>query len=130
MAQSNKDAAYIPVTNIDHVEVLRGPSSAIYGKDSIGGIINIVLKEPENEVFVGNGFDVHEFEKGRPLILCGEKIDYEFGLKAHSDGDVALHALTDAILGAAGLGDIGELFPDTDAKFKDISSIYLLEEAY
>ena len=88
------------------------------------------LKAPENELFVGNGFDVHEFEKGRPLVLCGEKIDYEFGLKAHSDGDVALHALTDAILGAAGLGDIGELFPDTDAKFKDISSIYLLEEAY
>ena len=49
VAQSNKDAAYIPVTNIDHVEVLRGPSSAIYGKDSIGGIINIVLKEPTNE---------------------------------------------------------------------------------
>ena len=73
---------------------------------------------------------MHEFEKGRPLVLCGEKIDYEFGLKAHSDGDVALHALTDAILGAAGLGDIGELFPDTDAKFKDISSIYLLQEAY
>ena len=88
------------------------------------------LKAPENEVFVGSGFDVHEFEKGRQLVLCGEKIDYEFGLKAHSDGDVALHALTDAILGAAGLGDIGELFPDTDAKFKDISSIYLLQEAY
>lgn len=86
------------------------------------------LKEPENEVFVGNGFDVHEFEKDRPLVLCGEKIDYEFGLKAHSDGDVALHALTDAILGAAGLGDIGELFPDTDANLKILAPFTCLRK--
>ncbi|WP_169765349.1 bifunctional 2-C-methyl-D-erythritol 4-phosphate cytidylyltransferase/2-C-methyl-D-erythritol 2,4-cyclodiphosphate synthase [Campylobacter curvus] len=88
------------------------------------------LIPPSNEHFTGIGFDAHEFERGRELWLCGEKIEYEFGLKAHSDGDVALHALTDAILGAAGLGDIGELFPDTDAEFKDISSLLLLQEAY
>ncbi|MCD8213823.1 MAG: bifunctional 2-C-methyl-D-erythritol 4-phosphate cytidylyltransferase/2-C-methyl-D-erythritol 2,4-cyclodiphosphate synthase [Campylobacter sp.] len=90
----------------------------------------IPLAPPSNEQFVGTGFDVHKFERGRELWLCGEKIDYEFGLKAHSDGDVALHALTDAILGAAGFGDIGELFPDTDMKFKNISSVLLLQEAY
>ncbi|MBE3610070.1 bifunctional 2-C-methyl-D-erythritol 4-phosphate cytidylyltransferase/2-C-methyl-D-erythritol 2,4-cyclodiphosphate synthase [Campylobacter californiensis] len=88
------------------------------------------LVSPSLEQFVGTGFDVHEFAKGRELWLCGEKLEFELGLKAHSDGDVALHTLTDAILGAAGLGDIGELFPDTDANFKDISSMFLLKEAY
>ncbi len=77
---------------------------------------------------IGQGYDVHKLVKGRELILCGEKIAYELGLLGHSDADVALHALCDAILGAAGLGDIGRHFPDTDSRFKGISSMILLKE--
>lgn len=63
---------------------------------------------------IGHGFDVHAFDGEGPIIIGGVRIPYEKGLLAHSDGDVALHALTDALLGAAALGDIGKLFPDTD----------------
>ena len=76
---------------------------------------------------IGHGYDVHRFEKGRKLILCGEEIPYEMGLLGHSDADVALHALMDAMLGAAALGDIGQHFPDTDDKYKGISSMVLFE---
>ncbi|MBO4367996.1 MAG: 2-C-methyl-D-erythritol 2,4-cyclodiphosphate synthase [Clostridia bacterium] len=77
---------------------------------------------------VGSGYDVHRLVKGRKLILCGTEIPYDSGLEGHSDADVAVHALMDALLGAAGLGDIGRLFPDSDMQYKDISSIYLLEQ--
>lgn len=76
---------------------------------------------------VGQGYDVHKLVPDRDLILCGVKIPYELGLLGHSDADVALHALCDAILGAAALGDIGKHFPDTDDKYKGISSIILLK---
>ena len=76
---------------------------------------------------VGQGYDVHAFAEGRDLYLCGEKVEYELGLLGHSDADVALHALCDALLGAAALGDIGRHFPDTDPKYKGISSVLLLE---
>lgn len=76
---------------------------------------------------IGQGYDVHAFAEGRELYLCGEKIEYELGLMGHSDADVALHALCDALLGAAALGDIGKHFPDTDPKYKGISSVILLE---
>ena len=76
---------------------------------------------------IGHGFDVHAFGGEGPIIIGGVRIPYEKGLLAHSDGDVALHALTDALLGAAALGDIGKLFPDTDAAYAGISSILLLE---
>lgn len=76
---------------------------------------------------VGQGYDVHAFCEGRDLYLCGEKVEYEKGLLGHSDADVALHALCDALLGAAALGDIGKHFPDTDPKYKGISSIILLK---
>jgi len=79
---------------------------------------------------VGQGYDVHKLVEGRDLYLCGEKIDYELGLLGHSDADVALHALCDALLGAAALGDIGKHFPDTDQKFKGISSVILLKHVY
>ncbi len=69
---------------------------------------------------IGHGFDVHAFGGEGPIIIGGVRIPYEKGLLAHSDGDVALHALTDALLGAAALGDIGKLFPDTDPAFKEI----------
>ncbi|QCD52204.1 bifunctional 2-C-methyl-D-erythritol 4-phosphate cytidylyltransferase/2-C-methyl-D-erythritol 2,4-cyclodiphosphate synthase [Campylobacter sp. RM16192] len=88
------------------------------------------LKAPKNEIYLGNGFDVHAFEDGNFITICGEKIPHEFAFKAHSDGDVGVHALIDAILGATSLGDIGELFPDTDAKYKGADSIELLKEVY
>lgn len=77
---------------------------------------------------MGNGYDAHRFTDGRSLVLCGVSIDHPQGLAGHSDADVGVHALMDALLGAAGLGDIGELFPDTDPAFKDASSMDLLEK--
>ncbi|OWO81000.1 MULTISPECIES: 2-C-methyl-D-erythritol 2,4-cyclodiphosphate synthase [Photorhabdus] len=79
---------------------------------------------------IGHGFDVHKFGGEGPIIIGGVRIPYEQGLLAHSDGDVALHAATDALLGAAALGDIGKLFPDTDPAFKGADSRKLLREAY
>jgi 2-C-methyl-D-erythritol 2,4-cyclodiphosphate synthase len=76
---------------------------------------------------VGHGYDVHRLEAGRRLILGGVEIEYERGLAGHSDADVLTHAVIDALLGAAGLGDIGEHFSDGDEQYKDISSMILLE---
>ena len=76
---------------------------------------------------VGIGFDAHRFAEGRKLILGGVEIPYELGLEAHSDGDVLVHALMDALLGAAGLPDIGRLFPDTDPAYEGASSLELLQ---
>ena len=76
---------------------------------------------------IGSGVDVHQLVKGRDLILGGVKIDHEKGLKGHSDADVLIHSVCDAILGALGLGDIGEHFPDTDPLYKGISSGILLD---
>ncbi len=91
--------------------------------------IKITTKEDlPMETRVGTGFDVHRFEKGRDLILGGVTIPYEQGLLGHSDADVLVHALMDALLGAAALGDIGRHFPDTEAQYKGISSLVLLEK--
>lgn len=76
---------------------------------------------------VGMGYDVHRLVEGRPLIIGGERIDYDKGLLGHSDADVLLHAIMDALLGAAALGDIGKHFPDTDPEYKGVSSIRLLK---
>lgn len=76
---------------------------------------------------VGCGYDVHKLVEGRKLILCGVEVPYELGLLGHSDADVALHALMDALLGAAALGDIGKHFPDTDERFKGADSMKLTE---
>ncbi len=78
---------------------------------------------------VGQGFDVHKLVEGRPLIMGGVNIPYEKGLLGHSDADVLLHAITDAILGAAGLGDIGRHFPDNDERYRGADSRVLLREA-
>jgi len=78
---------------------------------------------------VGTGYDLHRLIDGRPLILAGVHIPFERGLDGHSDADIVCHAVTDAILGAAGAGDIGRLFPDTDARWKDADSLRLLEAA-
>ena len=75
---------------------------------------------------IGHGFDVHAFAAGRRLIIGGVEIPYELGLAGHSDADVLLHAICDALLGAAGLGDIGRHFPDTDSRYEDIDSRELL----
>ena len=77
---------------------------------------------------IGHGYDVHRLVEDRKLILCGVEIPYEKGLLGHSDADVALHALSDALLGAAALGDIGKHFPDTDEKYKGADSRVLLRE--
>ena len=78
---------------------------------------------------IGQGYDIHRLVEGRPLILGGITIDYEKGLLGHSDADALLHAITDALLGAAGLGDIGRHFPDTDPAYKDADSKILLSDA-
>ena len=77
-------------------------------------------------MLIGQGFDAHRFAPGRPLVLGGVRIAHPQGLAAHSDGDVAIHALCDALLGAAGLGDIGRHFPDTDSAYAGIDSRILL----
>ena len=77
---------------------------------------------------VGSGFDVHKFEDGRELFLGGILIENHIGLSGHSDADVLIHAVIDALLGATAIGDIGELFPDTDNTFKNIRSTLLLEK--
>ncbi len=77
---------------------------------------------------IGHGYDVHKLVEGRPLILGGVTIPFEKGLLGHSDADVLLHAVSDALLGAAALGDIGHLFPDTDDRWKGADSLKLLEE--
>ena len=102
----------------------------------LGSPDNIKLTSPEDMRMVngmltprvGTGFDAHRLVEGRELWLGGVKIPYEKGLLGHSDADAPLHALTDALLGAAAMGDIGKLFPDNDPKYKGISSILLLEE--
>ena len=86
------------------------------------------LSKPDTGQFVGVGFDVHEFCNDKDMFLGGVKIESRFGFKAHSDGDVALHALIDSLLGAIGCGDIGELYPDTDDKYKGIDSKKMLKE--
>lgn len=98
----------------------------------MGGISNIKLTTPEDipkmSYRVGHGYDVHKLIEGRNLILCGIKVPYEYGLDGHSDADVAVHALMDAMLGAVGGYDIGRLFPDNDDSFKGISSMVLLKK--
>lgn len=106
-----------------------------------GSSQNIKLTEPEDMsrassilkgdaagMRIGMGYDVHRLTDGRKLILCGVDIPYSQGLLGHSDADVALHALMDAMLGACALGDIGKHFPDTSDQYKDISSVFLLKE--
>lgn len=79
---------------------------------------------------IGTGYDVHAFEQGRRLIIGGVEIPHERGLAGHSDADVLLHAITDAMLGALALGDIGKLYPDSSTDFKDIDSRILLRDAF
>lgn len=86
------------------------------------------IKEPSKNFFTGTGFDIHPFEDNKKMWLGGVNIDVPYGFKAHSDGDVLIHSVIDALLGACGAGDIGEFFPDTDAQYKNIDSKILLED--
>ena len=94
----------------------------------ISDLANFDFPPVSKDIFCGNGFDVHALDKGEFITLCGVKIPCEFSLIAHSDGDVAIHALIDALCGASGIGDIGELFPDTDNAYKGIDSKILLQK--
>jgi len=85
------------------------------------------LKPNKPYIFSGNGYDIHQFEDNKKMVLCGIEIKSQFGFKAHSDGDVAIHSIIDALLGAAGYSDIGEFFPDNDPKFKNADSKELLK---
>lgn len=100
--------------------------SMVQGEDANRKITT--REDLETEMRIGTGYDVHRLVEGRPLVLCGEQIPYEKGLLGHSDADVALHALMDAMLGAVGLGDIGKHFPDTDERYRGISSMKLLQK--
>ena len=86
------------------------------------------LKASSKDFFTGTGFDIHPFEENKEMFLGGIKIDVPYGFKAHSDGDVLIHSVIDALLGAAGAGDIGEFFPDDDAQYKNIDSKILLSK--
>ncbi len=86
------------------------------------------INEPSKNFFTGTGFDIHPFEENKKMWLGGVNIDVPYGFKAHSDGDVLIHSVIDALLGACGAGDIGEFFPDTDAQYKNIDSKILLED--
>lgn len=99
-----------------------------YAKDIFSHLDS--LTPPSQDVFTGSGIDIHEFEMGKKMILGGIDIESDFGFKAHSDGDVLLHALSDAILGAIGGGDIGQWFPDTDERYKNADSKLMLQEIY
>ena len=93
-------------------------------------VVNAILQNNILPQRIGMGYDVHQLVENRDLILCGVHIPYERGLLGHSDADVALHALMDAILGALSLGDIGQHFPDTDEQYRGISSLVLLQKTY
>ena len=116
------------------IENINGEIKYIEGSEKLKKItyfkdLNLpCLMPPSKDIFVGNGYDAHKFEKNKKMILGGIEIDVDYGLKAHSDGDVVIHSLIDALLGAAGYGDIGEFFPDTDKKYKNANSIKLLKE--
>ena len=88
------------------------------------------LNAPNKDIFMGIGYDIHPFIKNKQMFLGGIKIQSQYGFKAHSDGDVLIHSVIDALLGAAGAGDIGEFFPDTDPKYKGADSVILLKEIY
>ncbi len=90
--------------------------------------MNYQLSTNNSELLIGIGYDCHRIIKNRNLFLGGVKIDANFGLKGHSDADVVLHSICDAILSACGLPDIGELFPDTEDKYKNISSVVIAEK--
>lgn len=127
------------ISATDDSALVEMKEGSVHLTETGNGTLNIKLTTPQDLSRVresrrhimrcGMGYDAHRLIEGRKLILCGVEVPYEKGLLGHSDADVATHALIDAILGAAGLGDIGRMFPDSDMQYKDISSIKLLSAA-
>ena len=115
------------ITYIEGKESLRKLTFA----EDLGYLADFARKASDisckNDIFIGNGIDVHSFEEGKQMVLGGVNIESSFGFRAHSDGDVALHSLIDALLGAIGAGDIGEWFPDNDETYKNADSKKLLK---
>jgi len=109
------------------VHYIKGSNNST--KITFGEEINSLhcLKKPNKDIFIGNGIDIHQFEPNKQMVLGGIKIDSTVGFKAHSDGDVLIHSVIDALLGACGAGDIGEFFPDTDPLYKGADSTKLLQ---
>ena len=116
------------------IEAIGGKIEYVEGSESLKKItyfkdLNLpCLTPPSKDILLGNGYDTHKFEENKKMILGGVGIDVPYGFKAHSDGDVVIHSLIDALLGAAGYGDIGEFFPDTDERYKNANSVELLKE--
>ena len=125
----NDDASIAELSRITVAIVAGSHKNIKITNDSdVSDIQNRSTAKQSGEVRVGNGYDVHRFQTGDHLMLCGVKIPFNKGLSGHSDADVALHAITDAILGSAGAGDIGEYFPPEDPKWKNSpSEIFLIE---
>ena len=113
------------------IAYVKGDKNAfkLTNKDDLKALLNAGLTPPENSYFNGHGFDVHRFCEGDFATLCGVKVPHNQGILAHSDGDAPLHALCDALFGAAGLGDIGQFFPDTDERYKGANSLELLKNS-
>lgn len=97
---------------------------------TINGRLSLLRKGTRNKMRIGQSVDIHQLGENRDLILGGVKINHNKGLVGHSDADVLVHAITESLIGAMGLGDLGKHFPDTDPKYKGINSMLLLEDAY
>jgi len=136
LTQTLKDALNTQIEFTDEssaIKAINGTIKYIQGsiqskKLTLGNELDeLPLKNTSKNFFTGTGLDIHAFEDNKEMYLGGIKLPYEFGFKAHSDGDVLIHSIIDALLGACGAGDIGEFFPDTDDKYKGIDSKLLLE---
>lgn len=127
--EATDDSALVELSGGD-VRLVKVPDGALNVKLTTPADLRFFAPRPRpGGPRVGLGYDAHRLVEGRALVLCGVTIPFERGLLGHSDADAATHALIDALLGAAGMGDIGRMFPDTDARYKDICSIELLREA-
>jgi 2-C-methyl-D-erythritol 4-phosphate cytidylyltransferase / 2-C-methyl-D-erythritol 2,4-cyclodiphosphate synthase len=119
------DSANLKITTPDDLAFAR----ALAGAPGAGAQVDETEQHVEQGMRIGFGYDLHRLVEGRPLVLAGVRLPFEKGLMGHSDADAVCHAVTDALLGAANLGDIGKLFPDTDPRWKDADSLQLLEAA-
>jgi 2-C-methyl-D-erythritol 4-phosphate cytidylyltransferase / 2-C-methyl-D-erythritol 2,4-cyclodiphosphate synthase len=137
LTKTLKEALNTPIEFTDESSAIKNISGIVkYIQGSIQSkkltlgneLSDLPLNKPSKNFFTGTGFDIHQFENDKEMFLGGVKLPYDFGFKAHSDGDVLIHSVIDALLGACGAGDIGEFFPDTDDKYKGIDSKILLEE--
>lgn len=118
MSAFGEKVAYIEGSSLLHK--LTTPDDLFFAKS--------ILNPPSQQIFCGGGIDIHGFEEGKKMVLCGVEIESPVGFKAHSDGDVGIHAVIDALLGAMGAGDIGEWFPDTDEKYHNADSKLMLQK--